>query len=185
MFLPHSKSAKKQNHKRKSRTPKSDPKMPRRDGGGAKLDVSGPLIILIVVVAAIGLAVYPVYPRVTATFRISGYPTYPHQISFLSTKLDYLTVVVSAGIQRNTIFVYTVSPDTGSSALGVALVAQVSYDGEVLATTPIYTIASGVYSLSFLDNYRAQQSGSYYQIQVNATYSDGSTVSQTANAVPS
>lgn len=164
-----------QNHKRRHPRLTHGATMPK--GGNIAF---GPILILIVVVAAIALAVYPIYPKVTASFQVFKYP---QQVTFLSVKLDHLTYASAASVQKDAIFIFPVSPDTNS--FSVTAVAQISYAGQVLSTTPLYSIPTGLYSLSFVGNYRTEQPNIFYHIVLNVTFPSGLFVTQTADAPPS
>jgi len=155
--------------------------MPRRGGGGGGggAEATGPILIVIIVIAAIGLAVYPIFPKVTATFQIKQSP---EGVNFLSVKLDHLTFASAASIQKDVVFVYAVTPDVNGFA--VKGVVSISYGGQTITTSPSFTLTTGLYSLSFVGNYRTEQPSIYYHVQVDITYPNGDVVSQGADVPP-
>lgn len=148
--------------------------MPHPSGGPAAGSALGLVLILVIVLGSISLAVWPIFPKVTATFQITK--QYPYAVAFLSVKLDHLTFASASSIQKDAVFVYPVTPDQNSYT--VNLVVQISYGGQTIVTSPTIPITTGVYSLSFVGNYRTEQPNVYYHIQLSASYAGTEIVAQ-------
>jgi hypothetical protein len=139
-----------------------------------------PILMVLIVIGAIAFAVFPVYPKVTATFQIKSTP---QDVVFLSAKLDRLTIAAASGIQKDTVFLYSLAPDTNGYM--VTVVVEVSYSGQTLATSPSSTVVTGLYSISFVGNLRAEQPSVYYHVKVTVTFPSGPVIVKEVDVPPS
>jgi predicted membrane protein len=127
-------------------------------------------LILVVVLVVVFAAIYPAFPKVTATVKVQWSDP---RLQLTDARLEKMTFAQAASISRGTIFLYAINTQPQTK---FTLSVVVSYSGQTLAQGVWSDIPLGLYSFSVVLNPQTEQTNVFYQLSMVASFSDGQSV---------
>ncbi len=136
---------------------------------------TAPVIIIAIVLVAVFVGSYPIYPRISGYVQIQSSPQI---FTVLPAKLERLTIAAASSIQKDRIFFYSITNETKGIVVDQVNM-EVSYAGQPLAhLTPLTRVHSGTYAFSVVLSYsfltlQSEKPNIYYHLKLTVKISEG------------